>query len=204
MIDPEPESGWNRRRILLLSRYERIAWELFAERGFREVTVDEIADAAGVSARTLFRYFPTKEDFLLGFTRRGSAELVQLIRELKPSETPFRAIWELFREHSLQDPPDVRVLTLWRQAAADAPEVHARVRGERSHDLTEAVAHYLGADHLDDPYPRILAGVIVGVESAVIEMWGRSDLTLLEILDTADQVVSAFPRAKQGGKQRGH
>lgn len=58
----------NRRRNLLLAEYEQIAWKLFAQYGFREVTVDEIAEAAGVSARTLFRYFPTKEDFLLRFS----------------------------------------------------------------------------------------------------------------------------------------
>ena len=84
------ESGWDRRRSLLQANYEQIAWQLFAERGFREVTVDEIAEAAGVSARTLFRYFPTKEDFLLGFTRRGLQVLVDLIAELEPSPDPVQ------------------------------------------------------------------------------------------------------------------
>src|SRR5258708_7343786 len=56
------ESGWGRRRSLLLEKYEQIAWGLFAKHGFRDVTVEEIAEAAGVSARTLFRYFPIKED----------------------------------------------------------------------------------------------------------------------------------------------
>ena len=51
-------SGWDRRRSLLLGKYERIALEMFASRGYKAVTVDEIADTAGVSARTLFRYFP--------------------------------------------------------------------------------------------------------------------------------------------------
>ena len=83
MSDGE-ESGWSRRRNLLQAKYEEIAWGLFAQRGFKEVTVDEIAEAAGVSARTLFRYFPSKEDFLLGFTRRGSQDLVDLIAQLEP------------------------------------------------------------------------------------------------------------------------
>ena len=157
-MSDEEESGWSRRRNLLQAKYEVIAWELFAQRGFKEVTVDEIAEAAGVSARTLFRYFPSKEDFLLGFTRRGSRDLADLIAQLEPSPEPLRSVWQLVRAHSLQSPPDVRLLTLWRRAAADAPEIHARVRGERVHVLTEAVTTYcaksLGADASDDPGPR--------------------------------------------------
>ena len=155
LVSDEEESGWSRRRNLLQAKYEVIAWELFAQRGFKEVTVDEIAEAAGVSARTLFRYFPSKEDFLLGFTRRGSRDLADLIAQLEPSPEPFRSVWQLVRAHSLQSPPDVGLLTLWRRAAADAPEIHAHVRGERVHMLTEAVTSYCakstGALGSDDP-----------------------------------------------------
>src|SRR5919204_1935645 len=42
----------------------RAAFELFAERGYDETTLAEIAEAAGVSTRTIFAYFPCKEDIL--------------------------------------------------------------------------------------------------------------------------------------------
>jgi len=106
------------------------------------------------------------------------------------------------RAHSLQSPPDVRLLTLWRRAAADAPEIHARVRGERVHDLTEAVTNYcaksMSAIGSDDPNPRLLAGLVVGVEMAVIELWGRSGLTLPEILDAAQAAVPDLTRRRRG------
>ncbi len=85
-----PMSGWERRRSILVGGYERIALELFAERGYRSVTVDDIAAEAGVSTRTLFRYFPTKEDCLLGFPRRGMAAEVAMIEALEPSEARSR------------------------------------------------------------------------------------------------------------------
>jgi len=44
----------------------RTALELFAQRGFEETTVDDIADALGVSRRTLFRYFASKNDMVWG------------------------------------------------------------------------------------------------------------------------------------------
>jgi AcrR family transcriptional regulator len=203
VVAPAEESGWSRRRNLLMAEYEQIAWKLFAQHGFREVTVDEIAEAAGVSARTLFRYFPTKEDFLLGFTRRGLQALVDLIAELEPSPDPVRNVWRLIRSHALQDPQDVQLLMLWRRAAADAPEIHARVRGERVHALTEVVMDYCarskGGAGPDDPDPRLLAGMIVGVEMAVIELWGRSGLELPEIFEAAEAVAPDLVRKKRAG-----
>jgi AcrR family transcriptional regulator len=194
-------SGWSRRRNLLEAQYEQIAWKLFAERGFKEVTVDEIADVAGVSARTLFRYFPSKEDFLLGFTRRGLQDLVDSITELEPSSAPLQSVWKLIRDHSLENPQDVRLLKLWRRAAEDAPEIHARVRGERVHALTDAVTGYCAKSMekrgADDPDPRLLAGVVVGIEMAVVELWGRSRLTLPEILDAAEAAVPELTRKKR-------
>lgn len=187
------ESGWERRRNALLLRYERVAWELFARRGFSNVTVDDVALAADVSARTLFRYFPTKEDFLLGFPRRGTRRFVDRLAGLPPSPTPLEAVWQFLRSFYLDRPPDSELMVLWRRAAADAPEIHARVRGERVHALTEAVAEYcassLGTDALADPRPRLLAGVVVGVEASAIELWGRSSVPVAEILDAAERVV---------------
>ena len=126
-----------------------------------------------------------------------------MIAELEPSPDPLQSVWQLVRAHSLQSPPDVRLLTLWRRAAADAPEIHARVRGERVHTLTEAVTSYcaksMGAIGSDNPAPRLLAGVVVGVEMAVIELWGRSGLTLLEILDAAEAAVPDLTRRGHGG-----
>jgi TetR/AcrR family transcriptional regulator, regulator of mycofactocin system len=48
------------------ARLERAALDLFARRGYERTTVDEVAALAGVSARTAFRYFPTKADLVFG------------------------------------------------------------------------------------------------------------------------------------------
>src|SRR6185312_17166485 len=45
---------------------ERVALALFVEKGFEQTTVDEIAAAVGVGRRTIFRYFPSKNDMVWG------------------------------------------------------------------------------------------------------------------------------------------
>ena len=77
------------------------------------------------------------------------------------------------------------------------------MRGERTHALTEAFTAYCAAcicaDPSDDVRPRVLAGVLVGVESSVVELWGRSRTPLAEILDAAERSIPGLvpsPRAR--------
>jgi AcrR family transcriptional regulator len=202
MSAPVP-SGWDRRRNLLLGTYERIALEMFASRGFKAVTVDEIADAAGVSARTLFRYFPAKEDVLVGYPRRATAAEVELIEALAPSRSPLESVWTLIRDLLTQHPPDVELLNLWRRAAADVPEVVDRVRGERTQSLLDAVTAYcaqsLGVDAAKDPRPRVLAGIAVGVELAIVESIGRLNSTPAEIIDAAERSIDVLGQLPMTG-----
>ena len=62
----------------------RAAMELFAARGFDAVTVDAIAAAAGVSRRTFFRYFPTKEDVFFARRREQHDKLSALLAAPRP------------------------------------------------------------------------------------------------------------------------
>ena len=75
-----------------------IATEMFADRGFEQVTVAEIAAAADVSVKTVFNYFPTKED--LFFDR--AAELIGVLTMT-----------------ALERPGDVTVAEAFRQLLAD-------------------------------------------------------------------------------------
>src|SRR5262245_18495021 len=63
-----------KRSEMMPSELEAVALRLFEERGFAEVTVRDIASDAHISARTFYRYFPTKEDVLqLQIDRRSDA-----------------------------------------------------------------------------------------------------------------------------------
>lgn len=190
------QDGWERRRSILLSEYERLALELFAERGYHNVTVDDIAQAAGVTTRTLFRYFPSKQDVLLGFHRRGLASEVEMIDALEPSDDPLTSAWEALLEFVRTSPVETTVVGLWDAATESAPEVTARVRGERIDEIFRAYVRYgercYGVDEAVDPRPRWLAGVLAGIEFAVVESIAQAEPVADELVESVSSGVEAL------------
>src|ERR671931_1436658 len=67
------------------------ARRLFTERGFDRVTVAEVARAAEVSEKTVFNYFPTKEDLVYWRLESFEEELLRAVRERDPGESVLSA-----------------------------------------------------------------------------------------------------------------
>ena len=57
---PVSEHRVGRRRSTTWDHISNVAIDLFTQRGFDEVSVDDVAEAAGIARRTLFRYYPSK------------------------------------------------------------------------------------------------------------------------------------------------
>ena len=86
-----------------------VAMRLFAERGFDEVTVAEIARAADVSEKTVFNYFPAKEDLVFNRGAERQAAVVAAIRERpagEPLTRPFRRHTHAFLDRLEHEPLD--------------------------------------------------------------------------------------------------
>lgn len=84
---------WDRTRQLASREILETALRLFTEQGYDETTIAQIAREAGVSQRTLFRYFGTKEDLLGGDQDRFGQVLTDTISE-QPAEA---GVWEALR-----------------------------------------------------------------------------------------------------------
>lgn len=78
---------WTRTRRAAYAEITRTAMGLFLEQGFEETTIDQIVAAAGISRRSFFRYFGTKEDIVLG-DLAGHGVLMQEALEVIPLDVP--------------------------------------------------------------------------------------------------------------------
>lgn len=87
------ESMWERTRRRVREEVLDVALELFLEQGFEETTVDQVVDAAGISKRSFFRYFGTKEDIVFGDLAEQGPVILDALRA-RPNEEP---IWDALR-----------------------------------------------------------------------------------------------------------
>src|SRR5687768_2769175 len=101
------------------------AFELFVERGFDQTTVEQIAAAAEVGPRTLYRYYPTKEALIVKFVEVNLFAAVDRLRE-QPDDMPLpEALYALIDSvvTTTVDNAD-RVLAIY-EMAGHAPAVQA-------------------------------------------------------------------------------
>ena len=77
----------------------RVAMELFIERGFEQVTVTEVAEAADVSVNTVYNYFPTKEDLFFGLHQPMEASLAGIVRQREKGEPLLTFLRQIGRAH---------------------------------------------------------------------------------------------------------
>src|SRR5580700_2716449 len=94
---PGPAEGLReRKKRLMRQQLSDTATELFVERGFDAVRVSEIAEACGVSEKTVFNYFPTKESLLLDLPQTTAASLRTALADpgLSPVEAALRVLAE--------------------------------------------------------------------------------------------------------------
>jgi AcrR family transcriptional regulator len=88
-----PEEGLReRKRRLTRQLISDAATTLFATRGFDNVKVSEVADRVGVSEKTVYNYFPTKESMVLDNADEGVDRMAAALRERRPGESLTEAV----------------------------------------------------------------------------------------------------------------
>jgi AcrR family transcriptional regulator len=157
------------------------AMELFQARGFDAVTIADIARAADVSEKTIFNYFPAKEDLVFREGGERRAALIRAIRERAPGDslvTPFRNATMDYLDRVEHEPVEAtlalprlvvgstalrnRLFLGWEEESAVLGPVIAEVAGAPPGDLVPSVvARTLAWTHrlaFRAAFTRLLAG----------------------------------------------
>lgn len=184
------------------------ALALFAAHGFDQVTVAEVAAAAGVSVNTAFNYFPTKED--LFFDRQSEVEgrLAAWVRDRPRGTSPAAAIRDGLLQALADGDPTLGLSAeadgFWR-IVEESPSLRARAR-EIAERAEVALAAALAEEAApSDPLPQLLAGALAGAFRAVVGEIRRKlgageeiGAVRMEVAAAAGVVFGAIDRAMVG------
>ncbi|AVT81103.1 MULTISPECIES: TetR family transcriptional regulator [Rhodopseudomonas] len=91
-VSEKPEGLRERKRRETLQRISDAALELFLNKGFDATTLDEIAEAAGISRRTFFYYFASKDDILTAYLGRRTDELRAAVLQSSSAGEPIDVV----------------------------------------------------------------------------------------------------------------
>jgi AcrR family transcriptional regulator len=146
------------------------ARRLFAERGFDQVTVTEIAREADVAPATVFNYFPTKEDLFYSRLEAFEDELLSAIRARPAGQSVLDAFgaFLLGQEGVLaMRAPSTQIQTITR-IITESPALLARERqvfDTYARNLAALLAEDTGADHV---VAQAVANALLGLHRALI------------------------------------
>jgi AcrR family transcriptional regulator len=199
---------------MMVSELEAVALRLFEARGFGNVTVDEIAAEAHVSARTFYRYFPTKDDVLLVRIDRRAEALRAALEERPAGEPLLRSVHVALEKAMMVE--DTVLLRRWVALMQATPGVLRTVMGGNilkiNHLMAEFFAGRLGLSG-DALVPTILASAVGAVLQTAQRLWFEQggDLTTmvsdsLEVLDSGIGVnpwAGSLSSGERDGRGRG-
>jgi AcrR family transcriptional regulator len=173
----QPNEVWALTRDAVRSRVSEVALEMFEERGFDQVTVEEIAKAAGMSKRSFHRYFAVKEDVVIG----DPGPWGEVVRDELAGRPAGEPVWTSLRlgyEGLLAHPGggEVRGKRTVRILAGTPP---LRARNLEKHGVWTELLVPVIAKRLDGPYvdlrARTLAQASLVCFDNALAAWARED-----------------------------
>ena len=189
-----PQSRVGRRRSTTPEHITDVALELFTAQDFAEVSVEEVAQAAGIARRTLFRYYASKNAILWGDFDTHLAHLQELLDKFDPKVPLGEALrgallaFNTFDEcETVRHRQRMRVILETAELQAYSMTMYAGWREV----MAGFVAHRLGVK-TTDPLPQTVAWTMLGVALSAYEHWlSDESVTLPEALGSAFDVVGA-------------
>jgi AcrR family transcriptional regulator len=181
-------------RAAVKAELAQVAFDLVRREGFENVTINDLAAAAGVSRSTFLRYFPSKEDAVLGPIDAQGELFADAVRSRPADEddwTTLRRALDVVIEPYRQD-PDAALATT--RIIQEAPSLAAR-QMEKQHSWRPVLTQAL-ADRGDYPEPvpvslEVKATTALVCLSVALDHWTASG-GQLDLINLLDDAFSAF------------
>jgi AcrR family transcriptional regulator len=176
------------------------AVRLFLEHGPAAVTVSDICEAAGVSARTFFNYFDAKEEALLPWDKHAIEEVITGLAARPAAEPPLTAV----RQAIEQVLPSLTASAGWQgsdRVLTAYPELRAAILDgmtRKQARLADALAKRAGQTG-GSLYPQLLAGAATSAFRAAFSVWapetGTAGLQAL-VGEAFDRLADGLPPSR--------
>jgi len=183
-----------RRRVRVKLMVKAEALKLFADKGYEQTTIDEIAHASAMSPRTFFRYFPTKEDVVL-WDEYDELSFAELLSNQGHEDPLVRLITTVRQIIAGVHDRDRDLLLARTRLSFRVPEIRARFLDQQASTmgaLYPQLAAALGGDP-DDLGLRVMLSALFAAMLVAVERWqhddGRQDL-----IDVVDDAVNALAK----------
>ena len=180
MKESTPIPVRERARRAMRAELAMLAQDLFAAKGYEQTTIDDLVEAAGISRRTFFRYFTSKEDLVLGKYDAWSQMLVEAL-DARPAGEPvweslrraFDVVVEYFEDATLAERSLAMERVIHDNPVLSAGELEriSRVQSE----LAELVGARTGRRAATDPRPMVVAGAALACVVAAKDVWITAD-----------------------------
>ncbi|MBY5571417.1 TetR family transcriptional regulator [Rhizobium leguminosarum] len=166
------EGRRERKRRQTRERIEQAAMTLFLQRGFEATTIEDITEAADVSKRSFFDYFPSKEEVVFAWQDAFAERLMAAVAARPAAESSVAAVEAAITATVVTsvDEPGLALGELIHRT----PVLKARDQlkyAKLEQKLAEALLLRKGGDPLERPRMRILAAIVIGALRVGAELW---------------------------------
>jgi len=186
------QSRVGRRRSTSRHQITDVAIALFAERGFDEVSVDDVAEAAGIARRTLFRYYPSKNAIPWGDFDAHLQHLRGLLAAVDPAVPMERALRDALLAFNTFDESEQPRQRLRMQVILRTTELQAYSMTMYA-GWREVIAEFVAArcgTKPDDLAPQAVAWALLAVSLSAYEHWlDDESVSLTKALADAFDVI---------------
>ncbi|MBY5784539.1 TetR family transcriptional regulator [Rhizobium leguminosarum bv. viciae] len=166
------EGRRERKRRQTRERIEQAAMTLFLQRGFEATTIEDITEAADVSKRSFFDYFPSKEEVVFAWQDAFADRLMAAIAARPADESSVTVVEAAITATVIAavDEPGLALGDLIHRT----PALKARDQlkyAKLEQKLAEALLLRKGGDPLERPRMRVLAAIVIGALRVGAELW---------------------------------